>query len=289
MGKDTKQPKAPSASETAAAQTASNIDTAKAQAQLNMVNQYTPYGSLVYSPTDASKTQWNATSTLSPAQQQIAGLSQGLDIGLLGLGQQQLGRVGSSLATPFNYEGIPYAPNSYDFSQDRQKVEQDYYDRGAKYLDKQFDRDQQSLYQNLADRGIGITNEGFSRAQGDFGDIKNQAYGDLRSQAIQAGGSEQSRLYGLAQNARQQAISERAYERDKPINDIATLLGLGGGTQMPQFMSTPQSSVSPTDVMGATYSSYQGAQNNAAMANQNRNAMYGGLFSLGSAALNAFA
>lgn len=288
MGKSSNQPKAPSASQTATAQTASNEQTAKTQAQLNMVNQYGPTGSVTYSPTDSTKSQWNQTTTLSPAQQQIFGMQQGMDIGLLGLGQQQLGQVGSALSTPFNYEGIPYAPNSYDFSEDRQRVEGDYYDRGSQYLDKRFDRDQEALYQNLADRGIGIGNEGFSNAQGDFGDIKNQAYGDLRSQALQAGGQEQSRLYGLAQNARQQAISERAYQRDKPINDIATLLGLGSGTQMPQFSATPQTSVSPTDVMGGVYSSYAGAQNAYNQKQAGNNAMYGGLFSLGSAALNAF-
>ena len=72
MGKSAgRPPPAPDPNAIAAAQTASNIQTARTQAELNRVNQVTPYGSLTYTQDPGNPDRWTAAQTLSPAEQHM--------------------------------------------------------------------------------------------------------------------------------------------------------------------------------------------------------------------------
>jgi hypothetical protein len=73
MGKGSKAPAAPDPAETAAAQTASNKETAYWNAVLNNVNQITPYGNLTYTQTGGGKTYDDAgyQAALSSYNQQL--------------------------------------------------------------------------------------------------------------------------------------------------------------------------------------------------------------------------
>lgn len=73
MGKGSKPPAAPDPVKTAAAQTASNKDTAYWNAVLNNVNQITPYGNLTYTQTGGGKTYDDAgyQAALSSYNQQL--------------------------------------------------------------------------------------------------------------------------------------------------------------------------------------------------------------------------
>lgn len=88
---------------------------------------------------------------------------------------------------------------------------------------------------------------------------------------------------GFNNQARQQAISEQQLQRSQPINEIATLLGLGGGIQVPTGAPNFGVGVGQTDVLGA-YGMQQQAQQNAynQQVAQN-NALWGGLGNLGGA------
>jgi hypothetical protein len=70
----TSAPVAPSAASVASAQTASNVDTAKATAQLNAVNTVGPNGNVTYTSNDPDKDgipNYTQTTTLSPAGQAL--------------------------------------------------------------------------------------------------------------------------------------------------------------------------------------------------------------------------
>lgn len=285
MGKSSNNTKSPDPVATANAQGTIDANTARLNATLNRVNQYGPTGSVTYTKNGDN---WSQYTNLSPDQQKILGLQQGLDTQALGIGQQQVQRVGNALATPFDYNGIPYAPGTYDFSQDRQNVENDLYGRQTRLLDQQYDRQNQQLQQNLADRGISMGNLGYTQAMQDFTQQRDQAYENARSDAVQAGGAEQSRLYGLAQNARQQAIQERAYQQNLPLQQLSAILGASGGVQMPQFNAVPQTQAATPDYQSAVYNSAQINQNNNALQQQQQNALYGGLAGLGAAGIYAF-
>lgn len=107
MGKPS-APAAPDPTLTAQAQTASNVATADNNAALNRVNQYTPYGSSVYSVdgTTADGTpQYSQTTSLSPTQQNLLNMTQQ---GETTLGQTALGQLGNlqnAYSQPFSFGG----------------------------------------------------------------------------------------------------------------------------------------------------------------------------------------
>ena len=281
MGKSSPSPPpAPDPAQTAAAQGAANLETAIGQGYLNATNQVTPYGTVTFDQTGTvdvgGKTvpRFTQTTSLSPEQQQQLNLTNALRTQALGMGQNVLGNVGNAIGQPFSFDGLPQAPGINDFSADRDKVTQALIARNQ----PQIDRSEESTRARLLNMGAREGSEAWRAGMDDLARQQN----DFNLAAINAGGAEQSRLFGLGQQARQQGIQERAFQRSQPINEYATLLGLGGNVQAPQFNS-PQTQIAPTDVIGPTALNYQGqmaawnARNNA-----NQSTM-GNLFGLGSA------
>lgn len=140
----------------------------------------------------------------------------------------QLGAVQNSLAQPFDYSGIAQAPGVNDFAGERQRVEDDLYSQHSKRLDPQFQQEKQAFAQELADRGIPTGGQEYDQRMNEFADRQANAYALARSQAIQAGGAEQQRLYGQAVDARNRAIAERVQQRQMPLGELGALGGLYG-------------------------------------------------------------
>lgn len=92
----------------------------------------------------------------------------------------------------------------------------------------------------------------------------------------------------LNNNARQQQIDEATYLRNLPINDIAALLGTGGGVQNPQFNNFAQVGVAAPDYQGAVYANYNAANQQYQQAQANRSAGLGSLFGLAGSIGSAF-
>jgi hypothetical protein len=108
-------PTPPDPTATAAAQTQSNVQTATANAALNRVNQYTPYGSSVYSITGTNPDgtpNYSQTTSLSPQQQSLLDMTQQGEqtLGQTALGQ--LGNVQNTYSQPFNASGLPQVTGS---------------------------------------------------------------------------------------------------------------------------------------------------------------------------------
>jgi hypothetical protein len=148
-----------------------------------------------------------------------------------------------------------------DLNANRQDVEDALYSRATARLDPQFQEQQNALEAKLADQGITQGSTAYDNALRDFNFTKNDAYQNARDSAVSAGGAEQSRLFGLTQTARDQAIQEAMQQRELPLNEASALMS-GSQIQNPSFVSTPQTSVAPTDVTGA-YGLSQAAQNAA--------------------------
>ncbi len=94
------------------------------------------------------------------------------------------------------------------------------------------------------------------------------------------------------QNAtRQQEIDEAAYLRNMPLNDIAALLGTGGGVQQPNFSPFAQVGVAAPDYQGAVYNNYnalnQQYQSKLQARSQGLGSIFGTLGQIGGAAILA--
>jgi len=154
------------------------------------------------------------------------------------MGNEQSGRVGSLLSTPFNpTSGAPGAGNAWnimsgltaktgydpggniqtglgdagaitkdygpgDFSADRQRVEESLYGR----LNPQLQKDRSAIEQRLADQGIRYGSQAYASAMDDY----NRQSNDARLAVTAQGGQEQQRMMDMAaqragfQNAAQQ-------------------------------------------------------------------------------------
>ncbi len=354
MGKKTPSaPAAPDPAATAAAQTATNKDTAYWNAVLNNVNQITPYGTLTYKQSGGGKVynddaynkaleayntntnygtnpyagftqyiprekqyynpqtgqtvseadynakspaaggigappkredfligdtppQFTSTIELSPEQKQLLDIQNRSDIALSNLGEQQIGRIASSVATPFSYAGLGDAPTNESIAEQQARAEEALLSR----LNPQFARDEEAMRTRLINQGITQGSEAYRRDMEAF----NQAKNDARLQAILQGQQYGGTAQQQALQRRNQAIQEYSTQRNAPLNEF---IGLTSGSQIqnPQFSSQSYGGAAPVDYAGLANNQYQGqlAQYNAKVASQNANrAMAGQL--LGAAA-----
>lgn len=115
MGKDTPAtPAAPDPVATANAQSQSNINTANATASLNHTNQYTPWGSQIYTSQDGpdGTKQWTSNITLSPEQQKLLEAQNSQSLGLSALANGQMANVKNALANPVDFNKAPQVQNN---------------------------------------------------------------------------------------------------------------------------------------------------------------------------------
>jgi hypothetical protein len=288
MGKSSKAPAAPNPTITAAAQGAINKDTAIAQTRLNQINEYTPYGSSVYEETGETGgvPQFKRTTTLDPAQQAIVDQQTAISGSLNTLAGDQLGRVSTSLADPYSFDGMPAAPTA-DAAARQQNIDA-LYGQYQSRLDPRFQDEQTALQTQLANQGISVGSDAYSKSMESFGRSKNDAYTSALNQAVASGGGEQSRLFGLQANERDRAIQEYAAQRNAPLNEVSALMS-GTQIQNPQFSPTPQTGIQAADITGPTALGYQGQLSSAANAQSGSNAAMGGLFGLAGAGLGGWA
>ena len=288
MGKSTPSaPAAPDPYATAAAQGAMNKETAETQARLNRVDEYTPYGSSVYSNTEGGdgSSDYTRTTTLDPAQQAIVDQQTGISSQLNELAGDQITRVEGSLSDPYSYEGMPDAPVADAAA--RQQTIDAMYNQYESRLNPQFSDAQTALETQLANQGIGVGSDAYTKAMESQGRTRNDAFQSAMNNAVTGGGAEQSRLFGLQGNARERAIQEYERIRNAPLNEVSALMS---GTQInnPTFSAIPQTGVANTDFIGAQNSSNAMLNNQYAQQMGANNAMTGGLFGLAGAGAGAY-
>lgn len=261
MTSSSRPPPAPDPAATAAAQTTSNVNTALAQGQLNNVNQITPYGNLTYSSAPSSVNvggvnvpQYTATQTLSPQEQKLFNLDEATKGNIAQIGVDQSAKIGNLLNTP-----IDISPSA---------VDSHLTDLGMARLQPQLDRSWQQRESDLMNRGIMPGSQQYQLEQDAFNRQKNDAYNQL----ILSG-------YG-------QGVQDLLTQRNQPINEITALLS-GGQVSQPNYVNTPNTNVQPTNVAGIYNDAYQNQLQSYGLQQGQKNAMMGGLFGLGSAALMA--
>lgn len=305
MGKSVPSPPpAPDPVATANAQGASNKETAIAQGRLNAVNQNSPYGTVTYTetpnPNDPSVPNFTQNVTFSPQQQSLYNTGLGIEQQAANTAGQALSNVQNTLSSPFSLSGLPtlqtgvkagYLPSSAaDFQAQG--------DATTNALMQRFNTDwnnqQEATQAQLNAQGAQLGSKQYDVAN----DQLNRARNDALSQALLAGNQEQNTLFGqqlasqgqqfsqgqqnaaLQNQGRQQAISEQQLVRSQPINEIATLLGLGGGIQTPTGAPNFGVNIGNTDVLGAYGLQQQALQNNYNQQLAARNAGIGALGNL---------
>jgi hypothetical protein len=125
----------------------------------------------------------------------------------------QVGQVQSSvnqgpIQGSLDYSKLTALPGTQDFSADASKVANSVYQQAASRLDPQYAQSDSDLKSSLAAQGISENSDAYRRAQDNQARAKTDAYNQANYSAIQAGGAEQSRIFGLDMSARQQGQNE---------------------------------------------------------------------------------
>jgi hypothetical protein len=253
-------PPAPDYSGAAAATAAGNIDAARVATKANRVNQYTPYGSITYTPGQSGDPDlWRSDISLSPTGQKLLDYS---NTAALGLGQetgQALDRVSQGLAQPFDYGGVGDVSDAAYAAQ-------------TSRLDPQWNEREQQQRTILANQGLAAGGEAYDSAMRNFNQGRNDAYTQARMAAI---------------NTMPQSYQLAAALRSQPLNEL-NALRTGSQVQNPQFTPVPQQATTP----GANYLGAAQAQGQSGMQQYHadvaaQNALTGGLFQLGGAVLGS--
>lgn len=243
-------PPAPDPVATAQAQTASNRETAITNANLNRVNQTTPWGSSNWSVdgTNPDGTpRYSQSTTLSEPVQGLFDnyFSSQNRLGQIGI--NQLDGLANQLAKPMDL-GTASSDKIWELQRAR--------------LDPMFQQREDQQRNQLLNRGIREGTEAWDRSMTNLGQQRNDAYNQM------------------ALTGDQWATQKAMAERSAPLNEFNALLK-GNQVGMPQFGAIPGVQQAGTDVAGITQNAYNQQLQSWNMENQQQNAFLGGLMGLG--------
>lgn len=279
MSKSVKTPAPPDPTATTQAQSQVNKQAAVDSAQVNQYGVQSPYGKTYYTGQIGTPERTQITELTPEGQKQFE--------------QQQqiattLGNYGLNLADAVNrqnpnldFSNLPTAPWNKDYMGDVGSLEKATYDRSYNLLSPQFEREQSSLDTRLANQGITRGSEAYNNAQDLAARQRSQQLNDLALASVGAGRQEQSRLFGLDQSSRQNAMQEQLTERTQLMNELAALLQGSPALATPQTPSGGAYNVQPADYQSAANTAYQGALQNAQSKAQANQAMFSNLIGLG--------
>lgn len=195
------------------------VDTASAQQSANLINQYSPFGSSVYTQTGTGPTgvpTYRQDTTLSAGAQGALDASLGAQTNIANTAKELSGKLSAHLGKPLDWS-----------------AQQNYLnDLTAQNLNPQWDRMDQQNQTDLTNRGIRPGSTVYGQQRDDF----------LKSRS----GAFNSANLGNFSTALQSQMALR----NQPLNELTGLLG-ASQVQTPQFGQTPF-----TDVAGITQQGY---------------------------------
>lgn len=218
---------------TAKAQTDSNLATAKATQEANMVNQSGPNASKNYSVTGTNPDGtpiYSQSTTLSAPMQGIYDKSTGLANSLLG------GSAGGALSgkpLDLSYDGTAARLDALNHSR----------------LDPQWAQNTDLQESKLANQGITPGTPAYDNAMRVFNQGKNDAYNSANLADYQS------------------SAAAKQAEYNAPLATLGATYGVANSAGNPQFGSTPQTNVAGTNVSGLVEQNYNQQSQNANAAN----------------------
>jgi hypothetical protein len=218
------------------------------------------------------------TQTFSPEQQALYEQSMQTKGLLGGLGTQGATALQGIIGNSLDLSGAPAAPGSAE------QTRQNAYDAIMSRVNEDTTGQRDQRNSDLIAAGIRPGTKAYDDAQNQI----SRQYNDARQQAILASGQEGQRDFTMDTQRRKDAIAEILAGRQTPLNEINALMS---GSQVTNPFAVPgaaqNSNIAPAPLFGAAQAQYGADMNQYNAGAAQNNAMMGGLFSLGGAALGA--
>lgn len=220
----------------AAAQEGVNQQAATQQAEINDVNQVTPYGNLTYTQTGTNPDgtpKFTATTALNPAEQNLFNTTVQTQQGAANAANSLIGNLGSSLSSAPNLGNNALINTLMGWQQ--------------KYMQPYFNQQQSNLNSQLAAQGITQGSTAYNNAQNQLNNSQTNAMENAMA-------SDEGQAYN-------QALT--SYEA--PIQTLGILLGEGSPANLTSSLTnTPQESIQPANLEGAVQNAYNSQLQNYA-------------------------
>ena len=272
MGKP-KTPKQPDMVGAAKAQGDANVEAARLSGKMSNPNVINPYGSQTVTYKDDVPT---VTQTLSPEQQALFDQQNRLSQGLGSLAEGHLGNVASAIGSPYDASKLP--PQAVAGQQGWDNAYNAIMQRNQPLMDRQ----RSQLETQLSNQGLFRGSEGWQNAMKDQSMREN----DFSLGAQREATAQQQAQFGMDTQARQNALSQDAFLRSMPLNELNALRS-GLQVNVPQFQGFQGQNVQAAPMMQETQQNYQNALQNYGLQSANYNNMMSGLFGLGGASMMA--
>ncbi len=247
--------------------------------------------------------KWTGTTTLNPEAQKAFESNQRMQTGLANLGEGAVGQIGEMFSTPFNIDGQSQAYQGPEgdmptYGENRGNVVNAMMSR----VNTDIGRDRERVNAKLIAQGIPVGSEAYNRQMEQLDrkqtDARQQAEISAEGMAGQAyssalAGRNVQNQEGMADfttglDTRRQDIQESLLNRQTPLNEISAFR-TGSQVGMPQFQAYGNQQFTG----GPEYAGAAAAQGQYDIGKSNqdiaeKNALYNGMFSLGSAGIGAF-
>lgn len=309
MGGKSSAPAAPDPYAVSSAQTGSNVATALANSDLNKYTTNTPLGNSTWS-TNGYQTVTDPTTgksfqipnyvnnvTLNPTAQQALSTTQQNQLGQAQTEQGFLHNVAQQLQNPLTqgqFSPIQTNVNNTSlYNPQGTGAEQQAFGSEYSLVQPLMQQQTQQTQDQLRAEGIPEGSDLWNTEMQNVGRQQSNQIAGLAGNAVGLGIGEQGQQFnqnvGTAQMANageQQQMQQALALQNQPLNEL-NALQTGSQVQTPQFQATPAVSMSPTNVSGNVYSSYQGQVNSAnannALWNNTMNSILGSAGNLGGA------
>lgn len=309
--KDPKPAVIPNPTTLTQAQTDASRTAARDSSAMNNIDQVGPNGSVTFER-DANGVPTRQVTTLAPGAQQALDAQNSLSSGL---SSTALGMLGNLPTTPFGMPNdlpdwitgldeskLSRMPGSEDNAAARDSYSQAMFDRGMSLMRPEFDSQNRKTEQYLSDRGLPITGEAYEREKNRVSMGQDDAMGRLAMDSVAAGAGEQSRIFGLDLQSRNQGVNEQltggqfANETrnnmlgealgmyNQPLDQISRLLGAAPQSQGPNALPFAQYGIQAGDIAGNTWNSYNAQEQQRQQQIQQNNAFWNNLASIGGSA-----
>lgn len=115
---------------------------------------------------------------------------------------------GGDIQRDLDYSKLAQIPGIGDYGAEAKRVQDAVYNQATSRLDPRMEAEQRQLASTLAAKGVSENSTAYRNAMDQFTRNKTDAYNQATYSGIQAGSQEQSRLFGLGLQGRQQGVSE---------------------------------------------------------------------------------
>lgn len=124
-----------------------------------------------------------------------------------------------------------------DINKDRARIEDEVFARYTKDLDQNYDRDKQKLEAELVSRGVPLTPESvqYQRQMEELNKRYDNQRTDARQRAVEVGGQEFSRSFGIGEQLRGNQLNEQSQIRTQQVGETQAFAGMGPGVKEDTF------------------------------------------------------